>query len=947
MKKTRILAALLCVMMVVCALPMMASAAPTAAELTSLGAILGGTSALPVSGLDFQFANNFDSTMTYVTTPAGAEYDSTNGLDLTEITVATGSASWRYKPSNGWSVFSYGALAFRSKVNAGGTLNFQAYYVDGNGAHARVYFNVSETGVTVSKVSWGRVTNEFDFAPGTDWADYLLKQNDDKGYSLYVKAASTNNAWKLLATVGGTESLTGSNATGIAFYSTDEATTHTGGYVQYATVYAASDIPVYDSIQEMMGVDYVAPGSMNLDFTTDYTPSKEVIVSPGSVQYLENGMTFPVGTTSTWYYTPGTDYTSLTGPKGTGTSPLTTSTVGVARIKLASTTDSINIQFNNPNTTAGRMYADVTASKITMYGGDSSSSANNTSVSTTWGLGTDWADVAFVPGASSYKIFVKSATTGNIWKMVGESTGATGYRQGRTYGMGFSTTAKTGVYVKSFIVYRQAGPQYDSIADIVGSEVATEQNFVFDSKFVKGLTFIDAQNKTVGMISPEGASYTDANGLDMSSASNPTWTYLPFNGYQAFNNGYKKSIIAFTAKATATTNGCLQWKSLDSTGRVYINLNTNDIAPYSGGTKTVYSSVVPGTDWVDYLVVPHTEDYGYSIYMKSDSLTGGKWELKVSCNDDQGTSNYNGIGIQIYGAVNQYKNLRVLSTTGAVAESATKPADATQLMYEENFGVAPTYTNVSAQGTQIADGYANLTSTQEEEGKVVLYNGGIPAGGYAEFKVKNAATSAYYRFYDGTKAYQIEDIKSYGSVPSDGLYISDAGNVWRTFRVVRNSDGTYSAYTKVDDEENWLKLSVNVDGMTSDATEQASFAFSAHANGTDGGAGVIDYLKIYGPAISAPLTITDGYGTKIVADGEAVTYEETLRYIVNGTSGKLLVVSYAGDNMLKAQIVDVASMADDSAIVNAKADGATKVKVFLWDSFAKLNRQTPAVTLNL
>lgn len=236
-----------------------------------------------VSGLDFQFANHFDASMNYVTTPQGASYGA-NGLDLTAVTAAAAQASWRYKPKNGWAPFEEGdAIYFRAKVNAGGCLNFQFFHPGANNEMYRFYMNIYDNNFTVSN-NVGSPAGDFKHVPGTDWADYFIKKNIDNGFSVYVKAATTQDKWLHFLTVPGDSwKSSGGNGIGLAFIGAYSGSDNTGGYVKELAVLKKSlmDFTQGDAIYRE---DFdVAPQYTNCSITSGSVADGELVLSGSNV----------------------------------------------------------------------------------------------------------------------------------------------------------------------------------------------------------------------------------------------------------------------------------------------------------------------------------------------------------------------------------------------------------------------------------------------------------------------------------------------------------------------------------------------------------------------------------------------------------------------------------------------------------------------------------------
>lgn len=279
--KKRVISFIICIMTMLSGLPDFFVVNADAIGYDSIADIMGNEMEA-VSSLNFQFGNGFNAEREHISTPEGALYGA-NGLDLTGVTAPATQASWRYKPENGWEIFEHGDAVFlRAKAQSnGGSLNVQFYHSNDQGDSFRYYMNISETGFSVSNVK-GSPAGDFTFVPGSDWADYFIKKNEDDGFSVFVNAATTQNQWKHYLTVSGDSWKTSSsNAIGIAVVGAYEESESCGGYVkeivvlqkssldfdQYHTTYLEDfeSIPQYSNYTLSSGI--ISGGELVLDGT--------------------------------------------------------------------------------------------------------------------------------------------------------------------------------------------------------------------------------------------------------------------------------------------------------------------------------------------------------------------------------------------------------------------------------------------------------------------------------------------------------------------------------------------------------------------------------------------------------------------------------------------------------------------------------------------------------
>lgn len=696
----------------------------------------------------------------------------------------------------------------------------------------------------------------------------------------------------------------------------------------------------YKTIAELMGKANAIPVEnhatwygMNFDFTDNFNQTAGITVS-GTSYDNTNGLSFSAGTE--WKYYPA---------GSTQWSPLALGAYTV-RFKLTEGA-TLDFQACKPYDN-GRAFVIARNNEIVATEANAAGTGfQRATLHENFAPGTDWVDMVIVTDGSGYKTYMKKATDTTY---VHVSTAAT-YRPGGSWAStGLTITGGTAnSYIKHAVMLEGCDVTYNTVEDVLGGPVSTTYSADFDAGFDK-----DAWTRQGGMSFPAGAECTDEDGLKFAATAG-TWNYYAYSGWSPFHNGslvdaYKPQAVYFKAKTSGTSSGALnvQFRSPDGY-RFYIDLKQGTDIGYGSQSAVVTEHNLYKNDggWIEYLIVPNEagKANGFEFYAKSGT-TGNVWK-KISTSTAWRTAGGvqgNTLGITFNAAANSNACLKsVRCYQAAVADDATIPEGATYQWYNEDMNAAPAYANLTATNVSY-DGSANFPATTET-GDIVynLAKAEIPVGGYAEFK---ARSNGYYSavICDGETSVSFGVNKDYGSVNGAGLFAADvSSNTWRTWRVVRTEAG-YNVYSKVDGDNAWLACATNA-STTNTTAPSIKLTFSTHMNGSKTGSGQLEYLKIYGPASDDALTLTDGYGTEILNDGATLTYEEDLRYIVKDVSGKMLVVSYEGDDMLKAQIINAADGND--AFVNAKEDGATKVKVFLWDNFNALNPVVPAVTLNL
>ncbi len=952
MKKTRILAALLCLMMVICSLPMMASAKLMAIDYDAMGAIFGTVSTVANTtttewpmGMKFDFkAADFNATQAGITSPAGITYDTTNGMSFPDTSVI-----WKYfSPyTDQWSPLAGGegtGYTVRVKINAGGSLNLEACK---KYSHERSYLIVSETGITAFENPSAVVTNTNEFVPGNDWIDIVVTPVGN-GYNVYAKKAS-DNTFTLVAEAS-------SFRTNGAWKSTGLTISGLKAYVSDAVMIKASNVAAIDpmepdntpnpgitdglreAIGKVLGGTWVNPAvssadwaAMTLDFTGNFNATQDGMNVSGAVSYdAVDGMVFG-SESGSLRYRPTCKYNGWT--------PLCISNNYTFNFKLdpdgTFQTEAAKVWSGDD-----RVYINFANNSVAVF---VRPEAGSTSFVVAENLvdykpGTSWNDVVIKTNANNgYDLYMKKATDAEFTLVASTTT----YRPGNAWNStGFTVNAKDAKmgYAYSWVTAERVF-EYASIDEILGGPAAATYAFDFDSSFDG--TYWKRQGS---LTSPAGITYSDENGLDMSSTTEAaTWNFNAYSGWSPFSedaawSSYIPQAVYFKMKGKMN----VQFRGPNNANRFYIDLAPNSSIGTGGGTATYNHAVNTDAGWMEYLIVPKADaTAGYNFYVKGAN-TNNIWVKRAETSNWK-TGGGNTTGFNLYAAAGtdgQVKSIRTYKV--GVAESATLPAGADYLWYNDDMDSKVAYGNVNNPVDEV-NGVGKFVATTETGIKnYTVTFGQIPVGGYAEYKIKsNAVTNT--TFGDGEKGVNIAYNKDYGNIGAVGNYCADASSTWRTFRVVRTEAG-YSIYSHVAGDTGWVPMIVNAnDNVTTDG---ASIGCYTHPDGANNGVTYIDYLKIYGPAPQGVLTLTDGISTRVLTEGDEIGYGSDLHPIVNtdNANAKLLVVSYKGNDMLKAQIVKASELAANQRFA-VSGNGADKVKVFLWDA-SNMNRLVPAVTLN-
>ncbi len=687
---------------------------------------------------------------------------------------------------------------------------------------------------------------------------------------------------------------------------------------------SATDIDGYDSLGDIVGE--VIP-VFDFQFKEGFTGDQSYLHSnTGNITYTdENGIEFSTG--GVWGFT-----------EGDNTTPMSHGAVGFT---WQATDNIVTFQVNKADN-SGRAYFTI---KSTGFG-------TNVTKVYDGGFQPWYKDAEYVvkDEGANYSLYAKSdAYTEGKWILAFTAP----YEAGKSAGQGLRFDASSG-YLKSFKVYQ--------------GNVATAYDFDFKADFDGTMKFTDRY--AAGIETPDGATYTDENGLTMPSTSS-RWRFRPYDNtsWSCLSNGGNRSAVMFSMKlpeGDAKTNVTLG--SPDYTGRVYLDLFTDKIA-VEGGPATTDSDILPGIGWVDYLVVPDSltggTTSGFALYMKSDSLTGGEWVKKLtntkygSATDSAGNlavNNNNLTGITINAANTCIKNLKVLSIDDVVADSETTPADADFLYYNEGFDEEPTYLaenngNLQTGGVTFDtanDGYAVLQQT-EQSGYPSYYlnKAGIPVGGYAEIKVRAGARMNFsLPTPDATQRIKLDMRKEKGTINDTSVaFIGDGGNTWWTYRILCNSNNTYDVYVKAEGDTAWLQLANDIAAMAPAGTGPDRIAINQyeHIAGAayEDYSSSIDYIKIYGPQPDSALVLTDGHGTKIITDQKNIQYPKHVYALAEPHPDsekirKFILAKYGLNQvLLDVDIFDVAGT-ETVAIpldISDEAEEIREFRTYFWEDF--------------
>ncbi len=223
-----------------------------------------------------------------------------------------------------------------------------------------------------------------------------------------------------------------------------------------------------------------------------------------------------------------------------------------------------------------------------------------------------------------------------------------------------------------------------------------------------------------------------------------------------------------------------------------------------------------------------------------------------------------------------------------------------------------------------------------------LNNAGIPKGGYANIRFR-ATSGKGFRVHsgDGKTEYSI-------SISADSQAICvDPGSVY-DLRLVRDAEGDFTTYLKRAEESCWMMIAENV---TPNALERSRLRLGGYQfNGSNNTTSIdyVDSVSIYGPAGDQLLTILDDNDntqtTLAAATGTKLNYG-VKAIVAPGAERKLIFAGYDAEmNLIAAEPITVD--ASETATVKTPTISDSRIetiKVFLWDNFEKLTSLTNAV----
>lgn len=539
---------------------------------------------------------------------ANATYDSTNGL-----TLVSGSR-WRFMEESSQSAFKDGrAVYFRMKLNSGAE-EMSAYFksvVDETDKKEQAYrVSVKATGVSSDNTAQVLET----FAPGTDWAEYFITENDSL-MELYARQDGQNGGkWlKILKT-----STTSSISTHSAIYFTNAGsfskasiiTTKEndvsggpgGGDQPGGGDTPGGDTPVvppstqsFDSITQVVNRSLVP--DVQFDMRADnFTGAGTAYMLTAPLTYdLNDGMGLNGGY---WRYTPINYYMPVTvGDK-----------VAYFRAKMKDASSQLLAIWQGPEGGSKRTMANIKSNALSV--GEGPMHYKNDS----FRAGTDWTDYLVVADTlESWTMYANNASTGYKWIAILQ--GGYGNNGGASSGLYFSGQG----YIKEAAVYKTGTPSGIGVSStheaLFGDDILeVTKKLTFDANFDGASLNAGAKNVSTGA---DLAPYTiGENGLELKNTGANEYFAWNYGTTNKWNPLAERTPIFFRAKMTE--GGELGVKV---GGGAYANILVTPSGVKLDGVLGTKSSYNIGTGWMNYLLT--TDGVLLKLYARGDNET--KW----------------------------------------------------------------------------------------------------------------------------------------------------------------------------------------------------------------------------------------------------------------------------------------------------------------------------------
>lgn len=860
-----------------------------------------------VSYKTFDMSNKeYQNQSGFVFKPAG-EHTSETGAPIQQL--ESGNGFWRYvNTGEGWSPLTPGSRAtyFKLKVEEGKQVEVKVQSPLGENKYGS--FIISPTAFGENNFLY------LDYArmggAGTDWVEYLTVAAENDRIYLYAKALTDDGKW-VLAAAG--RQYSGVDNNNIGLYFAGEA------FLKQVALYEVVDESLlYDDLKDIAG-EGVYPYK---DFKFTLSNFEEIRpigkYDQNEVAFdAESGMTLS-GDAPRWRFA-----------NSDGWSAIDEGRVVYFKAKADATTPTI-VYFKQPNDTTEKQ-EQVYTLNIAATGVTSDADAE---IGIPFAPGTGWAEYLVEKTETGMAVYARQD----------------GFISGKWIQV-LHTTATVGISKYSAVYFTKAGSiqhltiydtnvnfiTKDTLQEIAGKVVAS-QYFDFKPGFditVGGGTFVVNEPT----IEKDGMFFSQSADWRFYNKGDKTWSPLD-NGntvvFKAKLSDYDDELYSLM-KPPAEVDP-------EQKGKVYLQIKANGVVVNNGADVDMKFNFEPGTDWAEYLIRAN-ENNGYDVWVKAAVFGNEQWYLlaeTTAYNFENGSGN-TGLRFRCNETCQAYVDYaNVYTKAGVVEESATLPAGADFNYFEETFEDSVLVQNTEVVGMTVEDGKL-VVEGGRNDGTFKIANTQIPKGGYAEFKTAGQNINMI-NFYDGSSCLQLafaghqvmvgipDTVEGVGS-----FNITDGGNTFRIWRILRNPDGTYTGFSMAEGDGVWAKVFENK-APVADTTPAQILITAGNANIK------YDYIKVYGPALNPEneLTIYDGFGTEelAVVDGKAeINYEKALRFVVKkGDSKKTLILAEVNDGLLTNMVTIPVEAGEGTIIQNySMQNKKATLKVLLWDDLSTMN----------
>ncbi len=563
------------------------------------------------------------------------------------------------------------------------------------------------------------------------------------------------------------------------------------------------------------------------------------------------------------------------------------------RAKMTDETNPLEFRIFEPN----KSYA---AHEFVLTSNGISTGCTYKSLNTEFAPGTDWVDYLVVKTSTGIKVYAsKENFLCGRWIPVLETTAPNASYASTIGGI---HVVGTGM-ISSVDIYNTNASKVESVETIVDGDIATIYNFQMDENFSR--------------TSDLTCSGTYVYGEDGLSLTTGTWKFVPSSDWYALKKNYAVFLRTKMADPANTLTVCFS----SEYGTAKMQLSSTGLIAYNGVGSARKLVSFSGTEWIDYLILQN-QFGGYSVYATNDFISG--W-YKVAETEDYPEAADKSLGIEISGS-GVVQIVKQLQISGTITDIGSKPSNAKTAYYQEEFCSMPMQqSNVLIQNGKMDD--SNLIL---KDGSYSVNHGGIPLGGYVEFRIYAGGTTEFITA-DGEKGITItmqDGSYTLHAGTTQKIEIGDGANVFKTWRIVRNNNGTYSGYCKSDGDYAWYPAFLNITGKSDAASPVTAFSVAD-------GSMVCDYLMLYGPTMDEGLILTDGYGTKILSNGEKYQYHDCIRALVSLDESRpqtVLFVEYVGGALYDWERKEVPAGSGTISVPYAVKNSMADIKVFLWDS---------------